>query len=124
MVPCRITIKFSVDLSTIVVHFISKCIRGPATKSPPLCLIFASSKKDGDQIEQQNPKCKQLLLFATPEAPENHGCTLRCGFSSPNLVVLFPLGQQSAPRYLGVQNLAPIFGLESVVHGGPLQHVL
>ena len=34
------------------------------------------------------------------------------------------MGQQSAPRYLGVQNLKLIFGLESVVHGWPLQYVL
>ena len=33
------------------------------------------------------------------------------------------MGPQSAPRYLGVQNLEPIFGLESVGHGGSLQHV-
>lgn len=34
------------------------------------------------------------------------------------------MGQQSAPRYLGVQDPPPIFGLESVGHGGSLQHVL
>ena len=34
------------------------------------------------------------------------------------------MGRQGAPRYLGVQNLEPIFGLESVGHGGSLQHVL
>ena len=34
------------------------------------------------------------------------------------------MGPQGAPRYLGVQNLEPIFGLESVGHDGPLQHVV
>ena len=34
------------------------------------------------------------------------------------------MGPEGAPRYLGVQNLEPIFGLESVGHGGSLQHVL
>jgi hypothetical protein len=50
-------------------------------------------KKDGDQIEQQNPKCQQFILVATRQAPENHGGTLRCGFPPPNPFVLFPLGQ-------------------------------
>jgi hypothetical protein len=80
--------------------------------------------KDGNQIQQQNPKCQQFILCTTRQAPENHGGTLRCGFSPPNPLVLFPMGQQGAPRYLGSSNLAPIFGLESVVHGGPLQYVL
>ena len=84
-------------------------------------LNFAlSSKKDGHQNEQQNPKCKQFLLFATRQAPENHGGTLRCVLPPPNPLVLFPMGPQGAPRYLGVQNLEPIFGLESVGHGGTL----
>ena len=86
--------------------------------------LFLDSKKDGVQFEQQNPKCQQFLLFATCQAPENHGCTLCCVLPTPNPVVFFPMGQQSAPRYLGSSNLAPIFGLESVVHGGPLQYIL
>ena len=72
---------------------------------------------------QQNPKCKQFLLVATGQAPENHGCALCCGLSTPNPLVVFPLGQ-FARGYLGSSDLAPIFGLESVGHVGPLQHVL
>lgn len=87
------------------------------------CSLQVLLKKDGNQNEQQNPKCQQFLLFATGQAPENHGCTLRCVRPPPNPLVVFPLGQQSAPPYLGSPDLAPIFGLESVVHGGPLQHV-
>jgi hypothetical protein len=86
------------------IYFIRFClggmnyIRGPATQSPPL-IIFAfpgtrfPQKKDGDQIEQQNPKCKQFLHFTTRQASENHGGTLCCNFSTPHLVVLFPMGQ-------------------------------
>ena len=85
---------------------------------------FAFLKKDGNQNEQQNPKCKQFLLFTTRQAPEDHGCTLCCDLPTPIPFVFFPLGPQGAPRYLGVQNLEPIFGLESVGHGGSLQHVL
>ena len=55
-------------------------------------------KKDGNQNEQQNPKCKQFLLFATRQAPENYRCTLRCVFPPPNPFVFFPLGRQGAPR--------------------------
>ena len=80
--------------------------------------------KNGNQNEQQNPKCKQFLLFATRQAPENHGGTLRCVLPPPNPFVVFPMGRQGAPRYLGVQNLKPIFELEGVGHVGSLQHVL
>jgi hypothetical protein len=70
------------------------CLGGGQRQSPPpRLLIFASSKKDGDQIEQQNPKCQQFLLVATCQAPEKHGGTLRCGFSPPNPFVFVPLGQ-------------------------------
>ena len=105
-----------------VVHFPSKCNSGASDKMSST-VIFAFLKKDGNQNEQQNPKCKQFLLVATRQAPENHGGTLCCVLPPPNPVVLFPLGRQGAPRYLGVQNLGPIFGLESVGHGGSLQHV-
>ena len=81
-------------------------------------------QKDGDQFEQQNPKCKQFLLVATRQASENHGCTLCCVPSPPNPLVFFPMGQQSATRYLGVQDFSTVFGFESVVHVRPLQHVL
>ena len=87
------------------------------------CSLQVLLKKDGNQNEQQNPKCKQFLV-ATRQTPENHRCTLCCVVSPPNPVVLFTMGPQSAPRYLGVQNLEPIFRLESVGHGGSLQHVL
>ena len=87
-------------------------------------VIFAFLKKDGNQNEQQNPKCKQFLLVATRQAAEDHGGTIRCVLPPPNPLVFFPMGRQGAPRYLGVQNLEPIFGLESVGHGRPLQHVL
>jgi hypothetical protein len=80
-------------------------------------------KKNGNKIEQQNPKCQQFILVATCQAPENHCYTLRCDFSTPNPLVFFPMGQ-CARGYLGAPDLAPIFGLESVGHGGPLQHVL
>ena len=83
-------------------------------------VIFTFLKKDGNQNEQQNPKCKQFLLFATRQAPEDRGGTLRCDLPPPNPFVFIPMGPQGAPRYLGVQNLEPIFGLESVGHGGPL----
>ena len=87
---------------------------------------------DGNKKQQQNPKCQQCILVATTQAPENHGdtlrcnhgCTFRCVLSTPNLVVFFSMGQQSAPRYLGVQDFSTVFGLESVVHVGPLQYVL
>ena len=70
--------------------------------------------------QQQNPK---FLLCATPQAPENHGCALRGVPSPPNPFVVFPVGQQGAPPYLGPQALEPIFGLERFVHSGLLQHV-
>ena len=79
---------------------------------------------NGLQLQPQNPKCQQFLLVATSQTPENHGCTLCRILSPPNPFVFFPMGQQSAPRSLGASDLAPIFGFESVGHGGPLQHVL
>jgi hypothetical protein len=94
---------------------------GASDKSPFYFIAF-SSKKDGDQIEQQNPKCQQFILCSTRQAPENHRCTLRCDLSTPNPLVFFPMGQQGAPRYLGVQDFSTVFGFESVVHVGPLQH--
>ncbi len=71
------------------------------------------------------------LIVATPQTTENHGdtlrcnhgCTLRCILSTPHPVVFFPMCPQPARGYLGAQDLEPIFGLESVVHVGPLQHV-
>jgi hypothetical protein len=113
LVPCGVQTRFVFIDSYFY-------IRGPATKSPP---HFCFLKKDGHQIEQQNPKCQQFLLVATCQAPENHGCTLCCGFSTPNPLVFFPMGQFARTR-LDSSDLEPIFGLESVVHGGPLQHVL
>ena len=99
--------------------------RGPATMSSTQAFLPSDflTKKDGNQNEQQNPKCKQFLLVATRQAPEDHGGALCCVLPPPNPLVFFPMGPQGAPRYLGVQNLKPIFGLESVSHGRPLQHV-
>jgi hypothetical protein len=54
---------------------------------------FCFLKKDGNKIQQQNPKCQQFLLYATRQAPENHGGTLCCVLSTPNPLVLFPVGQ-------------------------------
>jgi len=88
------------------------------------CSLQVLLKKDGNQNEQQNPKCKQLFLVATRQAPKNHRGTLRCVRPPPNDFVFFPMGRQSVRGYLGVQDPAPIFGLESVGHGGSLQHVL
>ena len=79
---------------------------------------------DGVQIQQQNTKCKQFLLCTTRQAPENHGCTLCCDFSTPNPVVLFQLGQQCSLPCLDVQNIEPVFGFGGIVYVGPLQHVL
>jgi hypothetical protein len=84
--------------------------------------LLLLKKKDGNKNQQQNPKCKQFILLATCQAAENYGCTL-CGVLPPIPLVLFPMGQ-FARGYLGASDLEPIFGLESVVHGGPLQHVL
>ena len=106
-----------------VVHLPSKCNSGASDKMSST-VIFAFLTKDGNKNKQQNPKCKQFLLFATRQAPEDHRCTLCCVLPPPNPFVFFPMGRQGAPRYLGVQNLELIFGLESVGRGGPLQHVL
>jgi hypothetical protein len=65
-------------------------IFGGQRHSPP---VFAFLKKVGNQIEQQNPKCKQYILCTTRQAPENHGCALCCDFSTPNPLVFFPMGQ-------------------------------
>jgi hypothetical protein len=56
-----------------------------------LRILFVA--QNGNKIQQQNPKCKQFILVATCQAPENHGCTLRCSFSPPNPFVFFPVGQ-------------------------------
>jgi len=75
---------------------------------------------DGNKIQQQNPMCKQFLLCTTRQAPENHGCTLCCDFSTPNPVVLFQLGQQCSLPCLDVQNIEPVFGFGGIVYVGPL----
>ena len=60
VVPCRITVKFSVDSSTIVVHF-HRNVFGGQRQSPPT--IFASSKK----IKRWRPN-----PTAEPEVPAVH----------------------------------------------------
>jgi hypothetical protein len=122
VVPCSVTELNSASICRHRCPFVQNVFGGQRQSSHPS--HQTKKRKDGNKFQQQNPKCQQFLLVATCQAPENHGCTLRCDIPPPNPLVFFPMGQQSAPRYLGSSNLAPVFGFESVVHVGPLQYVL
>ena len=81
VIQCRITVKFSIDSSTIVVHFPPKYIRGPATKSSTIFILLpqkwqpnpAEPEVQAVPPHRHPPSARKLrlhpLLRLSPAAP-------------------------------------------------------